>query len=74
MYSKNNKIDKLHLFGGDKTINYQFTKINQIGNEEIKAVNKVMKSGILSDFIASPGKKMYGGMNILNFGSKLLIF
>lgn len=71
MYSKNNKINNLNKIVSKKTINYKFKKINQISSEEIKAVNKVMKSGILSDFIASKGEKMFGGKNVLKFENNL---
>ena len=36
-------------------------RYNPIGKEEIKAANKVLKSGVLSDFIGSKSKKFYGG-------------
>ena len=38
---------------------------NTIGKEEIQAVNKVMKSGLLSGFRASPTKEFYGGPKVL---------
>ena len=42
-------------------------KYNSIGKEEIKAANKVLKSGILSDFIGSKSNKFYGGKYVLKF-------
>tara|TARA_Y100000589_G_C27149021_1_gene628110 strand:- start:60 stop:1277 length:1218 start_codon:yes stop_codon:yes gene_type:complete len=36
-------------------------KHNPIGEEEINAVNKVLKSGVLSDFLGVDGDKFYGG-------------
>ena len=39
-------------------------KFNFIGKEEIKAVTKVMKSGILSDFIGVSGDKFNGGEKV----------
>ena len=43
--------EKLAILGGSKTILKKFNPYISIGNEEIKAVNKVMRSGILSNFI-----------------------
>jgi len=74
MYRKNNKINSSNKIISKKTINYKFKKINQIGNQEIKAVNKVMKSGILSDFIASKSEKMFGGKNVLKFENNIKNF
>ena len=42
-------------------INYKFKRRNTIDSNEIKAVNKVLKKGILSDFIATSGKGFNGG-------------
>ena len=38
---------------------------NPIGEEEINAVTEVLKSGILSDFLGTDGKKFYGGERVL---------
>ena len=46
-------------------------RYNPIGNEEIKAANKVLKSGVLSDFIGSKSKKFYGGKYVVNFEKKI---
>jgi len=54
----------LALFGGPKTIQYEFKKYNTIGKEEINAVTKVMKSGVLSNYVGSWGKDFYGGENV----------
>jgi perosamine synthetase len=45
----------------------KFLKYNTIGKEEIKAVQKVMKSGVLSKFLASPGKDFFGGKFVKKF-------
>lgn len=39
--------------------------IHNIGKEEIALATKVLKSGPLSGFLASPGKKFLGGENVL---------
>ncbi|MDC2978520.1 DegT/DnrJ/EryC1/StrS family aminotransferase [Pelagibacteraceae bacterium] len=74
MYRKYNKINHQNIFGKNKTIKYKFKKINQIGKEEINTVNHVMRSGILSDFIASEGLKMFGGKKVLEFEKKICNF
>ena len=42
-------------------------RYNSIGKEEILAVKKVMKSGILSDYIANSGKYFLGGKEVKKF-------
>ena len=37
----------------------KFKKYNPIGKNEIRAANKVLKSGILSSFVASKGKDFH---------------
>ena len=41
----------------------KFKKFNYIGKEEIKAVNKVLKTGILSQYLGE-NKDFYGGKNV----------
>ena len=57
----------LALFGGKKTITYKFKRYNSIGKEEIIAANKVLKTGILSDFIAGNNSKFLGGSKVNEF-------
>tara|TARA_B110000977_G_scaffold47332_1_gene64309 strand:- start:18384 stop:19634 length:1251 start_codon:yes stop_codon:yes gene_type:complete len=47
--------------------NYSFEKVNTIGRAEIKAALKVLKSGVLSDFLASPSGNMFGGKKVIEF-------
>jgi len=54
-------MSKLAIFGGKKIRYKKFPAYNTIGKEEIELVNKVLKSGILSDFVAKYGEKFYGG-------------
>tara|TARA_B110000027_G_scaffold43891_1_gene48363 strand:- start:1395 stop:2675 length:1281 start_codon:yes stop_codon:yes gene_type:complete len=58
---------KLALLGGPKVIKKVFKRYNSIGKEEIKAVNKVMKTGVLSDFIANRSEQFYGGKKVKEF-------
>ena len=51
----------------------KFKKHNPIGKEELKSVIKVIKSGILSDFVADRSANFYGGKNVKkleNFAKK----
>ncbi len=45
----------------------KLNRANTIGKEEISAANRVLKSGILSDFIGAPGEKFYGGKEVVSF-------
>ena len=60
-------MEKLALYGGQPVINHQFSAYNSIRDEEIDAVNRVMKSGCLSGFYGSWGKEFYGGPMINDF-------
>tara|TARA_B100001173_G_scaffold12495_1_gene10618 strand:+ start:622 stop:1899 length:1278 start_codon:yes stop_codon:yes gene_type:complete len=53
--------NRLAILGGEKTINHSFKRFNTIGDEEINAVVKVMKSGVLSSFLGSWSPEFYGG-------------
>ncbi len=55
-------------------INYKFKRRNTIDYNEIKAANKVLKKGILSDFIATSGKGFNGGKYVRIFEEKLKKF
>lgn len=60
----------LALLGGDPIITYQIPRYNSIGKEEIAAVNSVLETGILSDFLASWGPNFYGGSKVQEFEKK----
>ena len=49
-----------------------FVRRNSIGQEERRAANKVIKKGILSDFLAADIKKFNGGFYVLKFEKKLI--
>ena len=57
----------LALFGGEKTIIKQFSRYNSIGKEELEAVNAVMKTGILSQYIGADHKDFLGGPKVRQF-------
>lgn len=48
----------------------KFKKYNTIGKEELQIANKVIKSGVLSDYLASWGNKFRGGKYIKLFEKK----
>ena len=57
----------LAINGGNKEIEYEFSRYNTIANEESAAVANVMKSGVLSDFVGAPGKNFLGGARVKEF-------
>ena len=58
------KKNKLAILGGDSLIRSPFDRYNSLGKEEMKAVEKVMKSGELSKFLGTWHEDFYGGENI----------
>jgi len=66
--------NKLAVFGGSKVINYKFKNFNTIDKKEISAVNKVLKSGILSGFLGSRSKAFLGGPNVQRLEEKVKSF
>ncbi len=60
-------IEKLALFGGPKTITTPFKSYNSIGEEEVEAVRKVVKSGNLSQFLGSWEPDFFGGPKVQEF-------
>lgn len=61
------KNSKLALFGGEKIINKNFKPYKTIGDEERLAVDKVMRSGVLSKFIGCWDPDFFGGEKIKEF-------
>lgn len=60
----------LAILGGKKTIlKKDFKKNNFIGVEEQEAAKKVIKSGVLSDFLGAWSNKFYGGYEVKRFES-----
>lgn len=48
-----------------------FRPYNTIGKEEIEAVQKVMRTGILSKFLGSAGEDFYGGPQVQKFENNI---
>lgn len=53
--------NKLAIFGGKKTNTKKTPIYNTIGEDEIRSVNEILKSGELSGFAAAPNQSFYGG-------------
>ena len=56
--------DKLALLGGEPITRRSWPFFNTIGPAEKSEVMEVLNSGILSDFIASPGDRFIGGKKV----------
>ena len=57
--------EKLAKFGGNPEFTDSLPIYNSIGQEEIDAAVAVMKTGVLSGFVANAKKDFFGGENIL---------
>lgn len=60
-------MSKLAIFGGRPVRTELFPAYNTIGQEEIDAVTKVMKTGVLSQFLGAWHKDFYGGPMVQEF-------
>lgn len=58
-------MDRLAILGGPPVIKKPFPRYNHIGQEEINAVNRVLQTGVLSNFLARWGERFYGGKEVL---------
>lgn len=59
--------NKLALLGGPKIITRPFKRYNPIGAEELKAAQKVIESGVLSQFLGAWHEDFYGGPKVREF-------
>ena len=59
--------EQLAIYGGPKTINKKFTAYNSLGEEERLAVDRIMRSGVLSQFLGVWHKDFYGGPKVQEF-------
>jgi len=57
-------MSKLAIFGGNPVRSELFDAYNTIGKEERKAVDEVLKSGVLSKFLGCWHKDFYGGPKV----------
>lgn len=56
--------DALAINGGSPVIAEPFPPYRSLGEEEIAAANRVLRSGVLSAFIGAPGPGFYGGPEV----------
>lgn len=63
-------MEKLHIFGGPKAINSEFKSYNSMGNEEVEAAVRVIRSGVLSKFIGANHPDFLGGEKVREFEEK----
>ena len=56
--------DVLAINGGTPVITEPFPPYRSLGEEEIAAANRVLRSGVLSAFIGAPGTGFYGGPEV----------
>jgi perosamine synthetase len=61
------KKSTLAIHGGEKTIEIPLPVYNSIGSEELKAVEKVVKSGVLSQYLGSWHNDFFGGPKVQEF-------
>jgi len=62
--------EKLGILGGEPVRKEPFPPYPVIGEEEVAAVNEVLKSGHLSSFAASRGPEFLGGRKVREFEEK----
>jgi dTDP-4-amino-4,6-dideoxygalactose transaminase len=63
--------NKLALFGGQPMIARTFDPFKTIGDEEVEAAVRVVKSGALSGYIGADGPAFMGGKEVLKFESEV---
>lgn len=61
---------QLAILGGKPIIDKPLVKYNHIGIEEAQAVENVLRSGVLSDFVGSDSEYFYGGRMVREFEAR----
>lgn len=59
--------EKLAILGGRKIIEKPFERYNSIGNEELHAVQEVIKTGVLSRYLGRWSEDFFGGQKVREF-------
>ncbi len=59
--------DQLAIHGGSPTISYDFELFNSIGEDEVEAANRVIRSGVLSAYMGVSGEAFMGGKEVRAF-------
>ena len=60
-------IDKLAIHGGTPAILNDFDLFNSVGEDEVEAASRVIRSGVLSAYIGAPGDAFMGGKEVRAF-------
>jgi len=61
------KSDTLAIFGGTPVINFLFEKFLTIDQTDVAEANRVVKSGLLSQFVGDTGDYFLGGPEVRTF-------
>lgn len=59
-------MSELAIAGGSKEVTSKFHKYRWFNRDSIRLTKKIIKSGNLSDFLAQPNEKQFGGEHVLN--------
>lgn len=59
--------DKLAIHGGSPAISYDLELFNSVGEDEVEAASRVIRSGVLSAYIGAPGDAFMGGKEVRAF-------
>jgi perosamine synthetase len=59
--------DQLAIHGGSPSIAHKLEHFNSIGEEEVEAASRVIRSGVLSAYIGAPGDGFLGGKEVRAF-------
>ena len=60
-------MNKLAIQGGKKSVKTSLKIFNTYDQKELSAAKKVIKSGVISDFVGKKGKNFYGGKYVREF-------
>lgn len=59
--------DQLAILGGSPVISSNFELFNSVGEDEVDAASRVIRSGVLSAYIGAPGDAFMGGTEVRSF-------
>ena len=59
--------EQLAIYGGSPTISYDLEPFNSVGEDEVDAASRVIRSGVLSGYIGAPGEGFMGGQEVRAF-------
>lgn len=59
--------EKLALYGGLPAISHTLEPFNSVGDDEVDAASRVIRSGVLSAYIGAPGEGFMGGSEVRAF-------